>query len=87
MEEDEQIHQIYALRIRWTERDDTKMMFPGMGAGVPPNVEEQRLMTMLQEMQVTDSIRTFTELINRCFADCVHSFRSSTLDGKEVCNI
>ena len=58
--------------------------FPGLGGGIPSSIEEQRLMAMVQEVQMADSIRMFTELINRCFRDCVHSFRSSTLDGKEV---
>ena len=59
-------------------------MFPGLGGGMASNAEEQRLMAIMQELQLTESIRTFTDVINRCFRDCVHSFRSSTLDGKEV---
>lgn len=48
--------------------------------------EQMRLMEMMQEMQVTDSLRMYNELVQRCFTQCVDSFRSRKLDGKEVCS-
>lgn len=47
--------------------------------------QELRMMEMLQEMQVADSLRMYNELVQKCFGECVDSFRSRKLDGKEVC--
>lgn len=56
----------------------------GVGASAQQQQEQMRLMEMMQEMQVTDSLRMYNELVLRCFGQCVDSFRSRKLDGKEV---
>eukprot|EP00171_Calliarthron_tuberculosum_P019270 IDg19270t1 len=61
--------------------------FGGMGGfgggGGMQNPDEMRLMQLMQEMQMTDSLRMYNELVERCFGECVDSFRSRKLDGKE----
>ncbi len=56
----------------------------GMGGAGMPQQDEMRLMQMMQEMQMADSLRMYNELVERCFGECVDSFRSRKLDGKEV---
>lgn len=58
---------------------------PGMGSGASmAQQDEMRLMQMMQEMQMADSLRMYNELVERCFGECVDSFRSRKLDSKEV---
>lgn len=56
----------------------------GMGAGGMAQQDEMRLMQIMQEMQMADSLRMYNELVERCFGECVDTFRSRKLDGKEV---
>lgn len=61
--------------------------FGGMGGGMAnmqQQQEQMRMMELLQELQVADSLRMYNELVQRCFGECVDSFRSRKLDGKEV---
>lgn len=56
----------------------------GLGGGAMQNQDQMRMMAMMQEMQMLDSLRMYNELVERCFGQCVDSFRSRKLDGKEV---
>ena len=40
-------------------------------------------MAKLEEMQVKDMLRMFNGLVERCFSECVSSFRSKALTGPE----
>ena len=37
----------------------------------------------LEEMQMKDTLRMFNGLVERCFGECVNSFRSKALSGPE----
>ena len=41
------------------------------------------MLMKLEEMQLKDTLRMFNGLVERCFANCVQSFQSKTLDSKE----
>ena len=45
--------------------------------------DQAQLMATMQEMQMADSLRMYNELVERCFGECVDTFRTRTLDGKE----
>jgi import inner membrane translocase subunit TIM9 len=45
--------------------------------------DERRMMAVMQELQIQDSMRLYNELVYLCFNNCVDSFRSSKLEGKE----
>ncbi|KAJ1478804.1 translocator of the inner mitochondrial membrane 9 [Baffinella frigidus] len=45
--------------------------------------EKQRLMVMLEEMQMKEQVTMYNSLVERCFANCVTSFRSKTMDDRE----
>lgn len=45
--------------------------------------DQAALMATMQEMQMADSLRMYNELVERCFGECVDSFRARALDGKE----
>jgi import inner membrane translocase subunit TIM9 len=45
--------------------------------------DERRMMAVLQELQIQDSMRLYNELVYLCFNNCVDSFRSSKLEAKE----
>jgi mitochondrial import inner membrane translocase subunit TIM9 len=57
----------------------------GLGgpSGAMSNAEQARLMAIMQEMQMADSLRMYNELVERCFGECVDTFRTRKLDGKE----
>lgn len=59
----------------------------GLGGGAMQSQDQMRMMAMMQEMQMLDSLRMYNELVERCFGQCVDSFRSRKLDGKEVSSI
>lgn len=62
-------------------------MAAGPGAfdlsGLGPE-DQGKLMAVMQDLQIQDSLRLYNELVQRCFGECVDSFRSKKLDGKEV---
>jgi len=45
--------------------------------------EKQRLMVMLEEMQMKEQVTMYNSLVERCFANCVTSFRGKNLDERE----
>jgi mitochondrial import inner membrane translocase subunit TIM9 len=55
----------------------------GGASGAMSNAEQARLMAIMQEMQMADSLRMYNELVERCFGECVDTFRARKLDGKE----
>jgi mitochondrial import inner membrane translocase subunit TIM9 len=60
----------------------------GMAGGGQPQGgmtanDQAQLMAMMQEMQMADSLRMYNELVERCFGECVDTFRGRKLDGKE----
>jgi import inner membrane translocase subunit TIM9 len=42
------------------------------------------VMKELNSMQMMESIQTYNGLVDRCFNECISSFRSKTLDSQET---
>mmetsp|Transcript_3146 Transcript_3146/g.5966 ORF Transcript_3146/g.5966 Transcript_3146/m.5966 type:complete len:109 (-) Transcript_3146:1766-2092(-) len=54
--------------------------------GAMSAMDQARMMQVMQEMQMQDSLKMYNDLVHRCFMECVDSFRYKKLDGKEeVC--
>ncbi|PWA46230.1 import inner membrane translocase subunit Tim9 [Artemisia annua] len=51
--------------------------------GSLPAEDQARMATMIDQLQVRDSLRMYNNLVERCFTDCVDSFRRKTLDKQE----
>lgn len=45
--------------------------------------QQSRVMARLDELQMQDSMNTFNGLVERCFSECVISFRAKDLDDNE----
>mmetsp|Transcript_14367 Transcript_14367/g.32922 ORF Transcript_14367/g.32922 Transcript_14367/m.32922 type:complete len:95 (-) Transcript_14367:920-1204(-) len=45
--------------------------------------DKQKMLDMIDEMQTRDSLKMYNGLVQRCFADCVHTFRRKTLEKDE----
>lgn len=45
--------------------------------------EKQAMLQKLEEMQLKDTLRMFNGLVERCFSECVVSFRSKALTATE----
>mmetsp|Transcript_557 Transcript_557/g.921 ORF Transcript_557/g.921 Transcript_557/m.921 type:complete len:101 (+) Transcript_557:105-407(+) len=50
---------------------------------LPPH-QQQQFMQSLEQMQMKDSLNMYNNLVERCFGQCVGSFRSKTLDKSEA---
>ncbi|KAL4441805.1 hypothetical protein ABPG77_003721 [Micractinium sp. CCAP 211/92] len=48
-----------------------------------PAEQQQQLLQEIEKMQVRDSLRMYNSLVERCFKDCVESFRRKDLDATE----
>lgn len=48
-----------------------------------PDAQKNALMTQIEEMQVRDSLRMYNNVVERCFRDCVESFRRKDLESTE----
>eukprot|EP00216_Chloropicon_sp_CCMP2111_P003322 CAMPEP_0198234770 /NCGR_PEP_ID=MMETSP1446-20131203/687_1 /TAXON_ID=1461542 ORGANISM="Unidentified sp, Strain CCMP2111" /NCGR_SAMPLE_ID=MMETSP1446 /ASSEMBLY_ACC=CAM_ASM_001112 /LENGTH=103 /DNA_ID=CAMNT_0043915591 /DNA_START=128 /DNA_END=439 /DNA_ORIENTATION=+ len=48
-----------------------------------PEEDKKRMLGMIETMQTRDSLRMYNSLVERCFKDCVDSFRRKNLDGNE----
>ncbi|KAG5184507.1 hypothetical protein JKP88DRAFT_237616 [Tribonema minus] len=46
--------------------------------------EQAELMKHVDELQAKDGVKTFHNVVYRCYDHCVASLRSSKLDAKEV---
>mmetsp|Transcript_1301 Transcript_1301/g.1960 ORF Transcript_1301/g.1960 Transcript_1301/m.1960 type:complete len:99 (+) Transcript_1301:82-378(+) len=49
---------------------------------LPPH-QQAEFMVKLEQMQMKDSLVMYTNLVHRCFAPCVTSFRSKVLEKTE----
>mmetsp|Transcript_20940 Transcript_20940/g.55863 ORF Transcript_20940/g.55863 Transcript_20940/m.55863 type:complete len:92 (-) Transcript_20940:77-352(-) len=45
--------------------------------------EKHAVLAQLTEMQMQESMNTYNNLVERCFNECVVSFRSKTIDQQE----
>ncbi|CAK9189591.1 unnamed protein product [Sphagnum troendelagicum] len=48
-----------------------------------PEEDKHRMSTMIDQLQVRDSLKMYNSLVERCFCHCVESFRRKTLDKQE----
>ncbi|KAK4342913.1 hypothetical protein RND71_038729 [Anisodus tanguticus] len=48
-----------------------------------PEADKLRMASMIDQLQVRDSLRMYNSLVERCFTDCVDSFKRKTLDKQE----
>ncbi|XP_076936138.1 mitochondrial import inner membrane translocase subunit Tim9 [Bidens hawaiensis] len=51
--------------------------------GTLPPEDQARMSTMIDQLQIRDSLRMYNTLVERCFTDCVDTFRRKTLDKQE----
>ncbi|XP_076891077.1 mitochondrial import inner membrane translocase subunit Tim9-like [Bidens hawaiensis] len=51
--------------------------------GTLPPEDQARMSTMIEQLQIRDSLRMYNTLVERCFTDCVDTFRRKTLDKQE----
>ncbi|KAI3772334.1 hypothetical protein L6452_03517 [Arctium lappa] len=58
-----------------------KSMLGDLGS-LPPE-DQARMSKMIDQLQIRDSLRMYNALVERCFSDCVESFRRKTLDEQE----
>nr|XP_043610781.1 mitochondrial import inner membrane translocase subunit Tim9 [Erigeron canadensis] len=49
---------------------------------IPPE-DQARMTSMIEQLQIRDSLRMYNNLVERCFTDCVESFKRKTLDKQE----
>lgn len=51
-----------------------------------PEHQKPEFMRSLEAMQTKDSLRMYNDLVERCYLQCVTSFRSQSLsDGEKTC--
>nr|Q9XGX8.1 RecName: Full=Mitochondrial import inner membrane translocase subunit Tim9 [Mesembryanthemum crystallinum]AAD40018.1 small zinc finger-like protein [Mesembryanthemum crystallinum] len=48
-----------------------------------PEEDKLKMASMIEQLQIRDSLRMYNNLVERCFTDCVDSFRRKTLDKQE----
>ncbi|CAN6356613.1 unnamed protein product, partial [Urochloa humidicola] len=48
-----------------------------------PEEDKMRMAAMIDQLQIRDSLRMYNNLVERCFTDCVDTFRRKTLDKQE----
>jgi len=61
------------------------MAAPGMpGLENLSPADRNAVMKELNSMQMMESIQTYNGLVDRCFNECVSTFRSKTLDSQET---
>ncbi|XP_077216866.1 mitochondrial import inner membrane translocase subunit Tim9-like [Tasmannia lanceolata] len=48
-----------------------------------PEEDKLRMSSMIDQLQIRDSLRMYNSLVERCFSDCVESFRRKSLDKQE----
>ncbi|KAJ2821601.1 protein transporter tim9 [Coemansia erecta] len=46
--------------------------------------QEQRMQQLMEQKQLRDFMRMYTNLVARCFDDCVDDFTSNTLGEREL---
>ncbi|KAJ7961423.1 Mitochondrial import inner membrane translocase subunit Tim9 [Quillaja saponaria] len=51
-----------------------------------PEKDKQKMSTMVDQLQLRDSLRIYNSLVERCFTDCVDTFwRKSLTKQEETC--
>ncbi|KAF5821547.1 putative Tim10-like domain superfamily protein [Helianthus annuus] len=58
-----------------------KSMLGDMGT-LPPE-DQARMSTVIDQLQIRDSLRTYNTLVEKCFTDCVDTFWRKTLHKHE----
>ncbi|CAI9111721.1 OLC1v1012012C1 [Oldenlandia corymbosa var. corymbosa] len=48
-----------------------------------PEEDKLRMNTMIEQLQIRDSLRMYNNLVERCFTDCIDNFRRKNLDKQE----
>ncbi|XP_027347726.1 mitochondrial import inner membrane translocase subunit Tim9 [Abrus precatorius] len=48
-----------------------------------PEADKQRMSTMIDQLQIRDSLRMYNSLVERCFNDCVDTFKHKSLQKQE----
>ncbi|KAH7844584.1 hypothetical protein Vadar_029669 [Vaccinium darrowii] len=48
-----------------------------------PEADKLKMATMIEQLQIRDSLRMYNSLVERCFTDCVDTFRRKSLDKQE----
>ena len=48
-----------------------------------PEADKEEMMNMIEGMQTRDSLKMYNGLVERCFKECVDSFRRKNLDSTE----
>ncbi|CAK8576057.1 unnamed protein product [Lathyrus sativus] len=48
-----------------------------------PAEDQQRMTAMIDQLQVRDSLRMYNNLVERCFQDCVDTFKHKSLQKQE----
>ncbi|KAK6935864.1 Tim10-like [Dillenia turbinata] len=48
-----------------------------------PEEDKIKMNALVEQLQLRDSLRMYNSLVERCFTDCVESFRRKTLDKQE----
>merc|ERR1711871_314046 len=65
-----------------SRRDAVADMNPADLEGLPEE-DKQKMVSMIDNMQMKDSLRMYNRLVEKCFKDCVDSFRRKNLDSNE----
>ncbi|KAF3965568.1 hypothetical protein ACB098_08G045400 [Castanea mollissima] len=48
-----------------------------------PEEDKIRMSTMIDQLQIRDSLRMYNSLVERCFNDCVDTFKHKSLQKQE----
>ncbi|MED6131930.1 protein transporter tim9 [Stylosanthes scabra] len=48
-----------------------------------PEDDKQRMSTIVDQLQIRDSLKMYNSLVERCFKDCVNTFYRKSLTKKE----
>ncbi|KAH9607915.1 hypothetical protein RND81_05G217000 [Saponaria officinalis] len=48
-----------------------------------PEQDKMKMGAMIEQLQIRDSLRMYNSLVERCFTDCVDTFKRKTLDKHE----
>ncbi|KAK9920664.1 hypothetical protein M0R45_029212 [Rubus argutus] len=60
-----------------------KSMLQGADLDNLPEEDQKRMATMIDQLQIRDSLRLYNSLVERCFNDCVDSFTRKALTKQE----
>ncbi|CAL6283692.1 unnamed protein product [Bathycoccus prasinos] len=48
-----------------------------------PEEDKTKMVAMIETMQTRDSLRMYNNLVEKCFSECVNSFRRKSLEKDE----